>query len=580
MGFQPKPVLTRFARARSVRRLGYDALIALLLSGLAIQSHAAEGFSTNDDTPPPVPQVAASPADGGGSSTNAAKGGLLYIKEFRVLGSHQLSRSEIEKAVYPFMGPERSPDDVEQARAALEKVIQDKGFGTITVQIPQQTGKRGIVFLQVTEAKVGRLNVEGSRFFSLDAIKKGVPSLAPGTVPNFNQVSSEIMSLNQWGDRQVIPSITQGFEPGTVDVNLQVKDTLPWHGSAEFNNRYSPNTVPYRLNAATSYDNLWQLGHSIGGSIQVAPQNASEALNWNVFYTARFPHNDWLRLNLSFSQQNSNVSTLGGSAVNGAGETGAFRFLAALPSEKDFSQSLSAGIDFKHLSQAINPLSSIVDTNVAALPPTPLDYWPIRVNYTALWTPKESTTIFNAGISFGIRGAQILTQGTQTDYENLRYNADGGFFVLKADLSHTHDLSGGFQIYGKVQGQVSPDPLVYSEQFAGGGLDTCRGYLEGTQAGDNALFGSVEFRSPSLLQGHAGVNEWRVYAFMDGGTLTLNDPLPGQIATFNFAAYGGGSRLRMYKDLNGSIDIGIPMITQSPVIANSVLVTFRLFGEF
>ena len=74
---------------------------------------------------------------------------MLYIREFRVIGSHQLDRAEIEKAVYPFMGPERTPEDVEQARAALEKAFQDKGFQTVNVQIPQQTGKRGIVFLQV-----------------------------------------------------------------------------------------------------------------------------------------------------------------------------------------------------------------------------------------------------------------------------------------------------------------------------------------------------------------------------------------------------------------------------------------------
>lgn len=528
-----------------------------------------------EDGPPPVPQVAASPAD---VATNATKGPSFYIKEFRVLGSHQLTRAEIEQAVYPYMGPERSPDDVEQARAALEKVIQDKGFGTVSVQIPQQTGKHGIVFLQVVEAKVGRLNVEGSRFFSLSAIKKGVPSLAPGTVPNFNQVSSEIMALNKWGDRQVTPAITPGFEPGTMDVTLNVKDTFPLHGSAEFNNRYSPNTVPYRFNIASSYDNLWQLGHSIGGSFQVAPQNPSEAESWNVFYTARFPRIDWLRLNLSYSSQSGNVSTLSGSASTSPGQTAAFRFLAALPSEKDFSQSLSAGIDFKRLTQStIVPGSGEIDT--------PLDYWPIRVNYTALWTPKDSTTIFDAGISFGIRGAQIGTNGTQSNYENLRYNSDGGFFVLSGDLSHTHDLPGGFQIYGKVQGQVSPNPLVYSEQYSGGGLDTCRGYLESTQVGDNGVFGSAEFRSPSLLQGHVGVNEWRVYAFLDGGTLTLNDPLPGQIATFNFASYGGGSRLRMYKDLNGSLDVGVPMISEYPsgalpILAGSVLVTFRIFGEF
>jgi hemolysin activation/secretion protein len=517
--------------------------------------------------------------------TNAVdRSQMLYIREFRVLGNHQLSRSEVEKAVYPYMGPERTPDDVEQARAALEKVFQEKGFQTINVQIPQQTGKRGIVFLQVSEGKIARLNVEGSRYFTINSIKKQVPSLQPGSVPDFNKVSREILALNQWTDRQVIPTLTPGFEPGTVDVNLKVKDTLPWHGSAEFNNRYNPNTVPYRLNLASSYDNLWQLGHSLGGSFQVAPQNSANALNWNAFYTARFPKVDWLRLNLSYGEQNSDVSTLGGTAVNGAGQTAAFRFLAALPNEKNFSQSASVGMDFKHLNQAVNQTTG--DASVAAIPPTPLDYAPVRMNYNAVWAPTNSVTIADLGISFGIRGAIIPVYsmgsygGNEQQFADLRYNSDGGFFVLKGDLSHTHDLPGGFQAFGKFQGQASPNPLVYSEQFAGGGLDSCRGYLEGTVAGDNAAFGSVELRSPSMLAGHAGVDEWRVYGFMDGGTVTLNDPLPQQNSIFNLAAYGFGTRLRMFGHLNGSIDVGVPLVTQQPVIAYSPLITFRIFGEF
>jgi hemolysin activation/secretion protein len=533
-----------------------------------------EGEILPVDAPPPVPEVASSPAD---ATNSVDRSQLLYIKEYRVLGSHQLSRTEIEKAVYPFMGPERSPDDVEQARASLEKAFQEKGFQTVSVQIPQQSGKRGIVFLQVVEAKVAHLNVEGSRFFSLDAIKKKVPSLAPGTVPDFNKVSSEILALNQWSDRQVIPTLTPGFEPGTIDVNLKVKDTLPWHGSAEFNNRYSPNTVPYRLNLATSYDNLWQRGDSVGGSFQVAPQNASQALNWNVFYTARIPLVDWLRLNLSFAEQNSNVSTLGGAAVNGAGTTAAFRFLCALPSEKYFSQSFSWGIDFKHLAQAVVPLNG---DPAATKTDSPLNYWPVRLSYNAVWAPKDSITIFDADISFGFRGAMLGSYGNEDEIANLRYNSDGGFSLLKGDLSHTHDLPGGFQFFSKVQGQISPNPLVYSEQFAGGGLDTCRGYLEGTIAGDNAIFSSTELRTPSILGGHAGVNEWRAYWFFDCGRVTLNDPLPQQIGGWNMAAYGFGSRIRMYKDLNGSIDVGMPMISQQPVLAYSPLITFRLFGEF
>ena len=542
------------------------------------------------DTPPPVPPVAATPP---GVSTNTDRSQMIYIKEFRVIGSHQLSRSEIEKAVYPYMGPERTPDDVEKARTALEKAFQEKGFQTVSVQIPQQTGKRGIVFLQVAEAKIGRLNVEGSRFFSIDAIKKKVPSLQPGSVPDFNKVSKEILALNQWGDRQVIPTLTPGFEPGTIDVNLKVNDTLPWHGSIEYNNRYSYGTPMYRLNAATSYDNLWQRGDSIGGSYQTAPEQPSAVENYNIFYTARIPAVDWLRLNVSYSYQNS-TSTLpssgsGSGASLGNGDTAGFRLLVALPSEQYFSQSFSVGMDFKHNNQ-ITQVNQTAGANINN--GQPLSYAPVRMNYNAVVAPSNSVTIFDAGLTFGIRGAIVgfgnNTYGNESEITNSQAGADGGFFVLKSDLSHTHDLPYGFQAYGKIQGQWSPEPLIYTEQYAAGGLDTCRGYLEGAVVGDSGLFGSAELRSPSLLAGHAGINEWRVYGFFDGGAVyntypnTANPP-PTQ---FNLASFGFGSRLKMMKYLNGSIDYGVPITSQPynqnppSVVAWSPLITFRLFGEF
>ncbi|MEI9898610.1 MAG: hypothetical protein WDN28_33330 [Chthoniobacter sp.] len=88
----------------------------------------------------------------------------------------------------------------------------------------------GVVFLEVVETKVGRLRVKGSRYYSLDAVRKGAPSIAPGNVPNFNDLTREMVGLNQWPDRRVTvtsDSIRPGVEPGTVDIDLMVKDTFP-----------------------------------------------------------------------------------------------------------------------------------------------------------------------------------------------------------------------------------------------------------------------------------------------------------------------------------------------------------------
>src|SRR6478609_8015452 len=166
----------------------------------------------------------------------------FYIREYRVEGARRLKSLEVEEAVYPYLGPARTPGDVEQARVALEKVYHDKGFQTVSVVVPQQDPRRGVIRLEVVEGKVGRLRVNGARFFLPSKIKAEVPSLAEGSVPDMNRVSKEIVGLNRLADRRVTPVLRAGVEPGTVDIDLNVEDKLPLHGSLELNNRYSSNT--------------------------------------------------------------------------------------------------------------------------------------------------------------------------------------------------------------------------------------------------------------------------------------------------------------------------------------------------
>ena len=516
----------------------------------------------------PVSAVPATPQPAAVATPGA---GPLFIQEYRVEGSHLLKQAEIGETVYPFLGPGRTTEDVEQARAALEKVYKDKGYQTVTVQIPQQDGRGGIIVLQVTEAKVGRLRVHGSRYFSLAEIKRRAPSLAEGQVPNFNGITRDIVALNQWPDRRITPTLRPGVEPGTVDIDLNVKDSLPLHGSLELNNRYSPDTTQLRVNGSVSYNNLWQLGHTAGLSFQVSPERTTDVKVLSAYYQARFREVDWLSLMLLGTKQDSNVSTLGGSAVAGRGQVLGARAIISLPPGKDFFQSVSLGLDYKHFDQNV-----FVGVGTPAIT-APITYYPLSANYNATWLPKGSLTEFNAGLYFHIRGLGSSPQ----EFENSRFGADGSFIYLRGDLSHTHDLPAGFQVFGKLQGQVSSQPLVSSEQFSGGGLGTARGYLEGEVPGDSAGFGSVELRSPSLLSWLSEkAGEWRIYAFADAGHLTIQNPLPDQISNFDMASIGIGSRLRLLDHLNGSIDAGLPLISQSHTQARDLLLTFRVWADF
>ena len=500
---------------------------------------------------------------------SAQNTGSLYIKEYRVEGAKSLPRAVVERAVYPYLGPGRSEGDIEAARAALEKAYRDHGFQTVTVQIPPQDGRSGISVLQAAEMTVGRLRVKGSRYFLPSDIKQRAPSLREGGVVDINAVTQDILALNRQPDLRVTPSLRPGVEPNTVDVDLEVKDTCPLHGSLELNNRYSADTKPLRLNGAVSYDNLWQLDHSAGLSFQVGPEDAGEVKVFSGYYIARISQLPCVSFMLQGTKQDSNVSTLGGAAVAGKGEFIGPHVLLTLPNGKDFYHSVNVGIDYKHYDN--NVLVGGVETM------TPVSYYPFIASYGAVWMKPGAVTEFNGAVNLHFRG-----MGSGVDqFDNSRYEARGDYIYFRGDLSHTHDLPWGFQAFGKVQGQISDQPLLNSEQYSAGGLSTVRGYLESTVLGDNALAGTLEMRTPTFGSWKGWqLDEWRFYAFADGSVLTLRDALPEQDTSFKLASWGVGSRVRFHQHYNGSFDVGVPLISQGKTNVHDLLFTFRLFAEF
>jgi hemolysin activation/secretion protein len=518
----------------------------------------------------------------------------IFIREFRVLGAKDMPKIDVESAVYPFLGPGRTFDDVEGARAALEKAYRDKGFSVAQVIIPDQTGNGGIINLQVMPGKVGELAVKGAKYFLPSHVRKQAQSLAEGKVINFNDVTRDVVALNKLGERRVQPKIEPGFEPGLWNIDLIVEDKSPLHGSVELNNRNSANTTDLRLNTSLSYSNLWQKGHSIGLSYQTSPEDMSEVKVLSGYYIARFAGMDDFSLMLMATKQDSNVSTLGGVAVAGKGNILGMRGIFTLPSQPGFFHSLSVGLDYKAFDQAVQ-VGTTTDL-------TPIYYYPLSATWDGTWLhtrdvegKKEDVgeTTLTAGLTFGLRGSGSQRSGLDKN----RFGADSNFIYLRGDLSHLHKLPRDWELYAKVQGQASDQPLVNSEQFGGGGMGTVRGYLEAEALGDNAIIGTLELRTPSLLKMKRSVkkknaegveeeveestgDEWRFYGFADGGSLTLHDTLPEQQSSFRLASIGLGTELQYREHYHGILEVAMPLTTQSTTQAHESRVSFRVWADF
>jgi len=427
-----------------------------------------------------------------------------------------------------------------------------------------------VVMLQVIERPIERLRVVGARYFLPSDVRSGAPSLAPGTVPNMKEVSRDLLLLNTSTDRTVQPALRPGRRPNTVDVDLDVTDTLPLHGSLELNNRYNADTTKLRLSAALSYDNFFQRGDTGSLGYQVAPENVRDAEVTSASYLFHIPES---RLSVLFSylHSNSNVTALGTTDVAGRGTIAGFRVLIPLGSTANFSHSFSVGWDYKKYYELDTFLHPVSETKA------PITYYPLSATYSASWTEKNATTDLSVSFEFGLPafGSALAT------FDNKAYDATPGFSIARASVSRTQELPYGAQAWGSVNGQLSNDALVSSEQFAAGGADSVRGYLEAETLGDMGASVQTELRSPSAAKYIGGpLQSLRLHVFYDAGVVNLNEPLPGTHSTYGLQSAGIGARVNLWGYLNGVLQDAETLNRGPDSRAGSNRVLFRVYGEF
>lgn len=500
------------------------------------------------------------------------------VNEYVVDGNTTLQALDIETAVYPFLGPGKSMNDVSGARDALQKVYQAHGFQSVVVDIPPQQVKEGVIRLQVTENTIGRVRVEGATYRSPKEIREGVPALAEGDVPNFSAAQQQLTDVNRRAGAQVVPVLTPGKLPNTMDVTLKVNDNKPLTASLEVNNDHSVNTPELRTVASIRDDNLFQQGHAASLTYIVAPQDRNSSEVWAGSYLIPF-NTDWSMLTSGY-KSNSNANAVGGTTVLGKGNAFGFTFVRNLPTHGDYSQSLSLGITRKHFDQN---LTLGEDTSKA-----PITYIPISVTYQGQRMGEKSLSTMSLGGVAGFRAGG----SSAAEFDNQRYKARQNFFYLKAEGGHTRNFDSGWSLVGRLALQLSTSSLVSSEQFAAGGESTVRGYLEAEETADHGVIGSMELRTPSIGSHIGGwVNDWRFLAFADGAHLQLMNALPQLIdasnpdagsrtvKTYDLSSVGVGTRFQLFNIATGAFEIAYPFNNGQATKAHDTRIHFSLKAE-
>jgi hemolysin activation/secretion protein len=508
------------------------------------------------------------------------------VLEYRVLGNSVLEGVAIEEKLYPHLGEARTLADVETARKSLEELYHQRGYATVFVDIPDQTVDEGIVRLKVTEGRLDRVRISGARYFANGTIRTAAPEARAGTVPNLPVLQRQLVQVNrQSRDREVTPVLRAGRVPGTVDLELKVKDGLPLHLGLELNDRYTAYTSRYRSNLTASYENLFQRFHTLSFQYQTAPEEPQQVRVLAATYLAPLGlDGDALAFYAVDTQSDlATVVDVNPLAIRGNGRIYGARLIRSLPAAGAWWQSFTLGADYKDFTDtieisALDPLSGEIDLTRDL---TPIRYLNGSLAWAGGWRSASRSLGSSSTLNFGVDG--LINDQAEFRYKRARGRAS--YVYLRSDLQFEQRLWGGSALTLRVAGQAAPAPLISNEQFSIGGAESVRGYLESAQLGDLGAAGTLEWRSPSM---HRWLGEWArtatVFVFADGGVVSVL-AVPEQNTRYitvrhELYSAGAGLRLAAFGNLEANLDWAWPLRDSGEVEAGDARLHFRTRWSF
>lgn len=466
----------------------------------------------------------------------------FLVKKITLSGNKVLSTETLTPIVAPYEGKEMTLSSLQKVGALITEAYQKKGYLIAKAYVPEQEITDGLVRIDILEGTIGEVKVQGShKYYSTDFIKKHFDPIIKEKALNQNALERALLVLNEYPKLNVQATLQQGETPGTTDILVTAKNSMPINLTLDYNNFGSKYTSRDRFGATFDIGNFLKEGAilSIRGLSGDDPGDmifgrGSYSIPLNTLGT---------RLAVYYARGDFDVGEEF-AVLDMKGKIESYGFSLTHPFIKKRLQSLTGefGFDVKDTKQyLLSDLSS---------------YDKIR-SVRAGATYEQTGAVGRTYLSlFVTRGLGHVLGGMENDAAfTSRPGADNSFTRLNIDVIRLQRFNPCLFLILKGSGQISPDSLVAGEQISIGGADSVRGFVPGEYSGDYGYSLTAELRVAPLVNKEI----FQLAFFMDNGGIWVKEPVVGQSSKHNITGGGGGIRLNLPYDFNIRADVGFPI---------------------
>lgn len=477
----------------------------------------------------------------------------FFIRRIIIRGNQSIPTQELAPIGKPYVGRELTLSGANELAQKIEQEYRGRGYLTSTAYIPPQRIENETLHVQVVEGKLGKVPVEGNRWFSEATIRR-YWLVKEGETLRYQRIAGSIRRANENPDHQVKAVLRPGEETGTTDIYLKVEEHFPAHGSFQYDNAGSRSTGKRRYGFTARHNNFL---------IPDSQFLIGTVFGWefgSLFSQYLIPvssHGTRLILGFSHSQV-APKEEFKPSDINGNSQTYSPALRQVLWESDSFTSQGSIGFDFKNSRTRDTGGSSRHDQLRV-----------FRTGFDFSEYDRRGTTSLTNELSFSFQGLGATNKDSPLAG---RTGADPKFIKYEGSLTRSLTLPFNTQAVLKTQYQFSLDKLTPSEEFYLGGAGTVRGYPEGDYLGDSGIFYSLEYLTPCFVV----PGDWKLprsaiplrkqinFAFfVDEGYARLRgaavDTLPGgdapEVRSRHLVGIGAGIRIRLARNLLARLEL-------------------------
>ena len=465
------------------------------------------------------------------------------IQGFVVEGNTILDPKSIDSLLAPFTGKNRDFGDVQRALEALQEAYVSRGYNAVRVLIPEQDLVGGRIRMQVTEAKLRAVRVEGNQHFGTPNIRYGLPALKAGEPPNTKAIGRNLQLVNENPAKQERVALQAADEPGKVDAVVRVKDDKPGRVLLFADNTGTPQTGNSRAGFGYQYANLFDRDQVVTAQVITSPSHTNEVAIAGLGYHA--PVYGWqgsVDVFAGYSDVDSGT-VQGLFNVSGSGTIFGARYNQILPRIDLYEQKLTLGWDYRKYRNSV----SFVDIGDPLVPD--ITVRPMSLAYSGRLSRVGTDLAAYVGYSRNLPGGP---DGDQAAFDAQRPEANAKYSIWRYGAAYTQSIFADFLLRLAFDGQQTSDPLVPGEQFGMGGANSVRGYYEREVANDIGRRVSLEGYSPDF--GSRISSAWRARVLVFGDAAKGYDVEPIRTPENTLGSYGAGLRVTWGKALSIRLD--------------------------